>query len=159
MRIYFDCFWYSKDNQSPPLILAHWNSGIKLFLTWGQGARVDNISGILLDLFLLLSERRTRQGHQTSPGGFEDTEWSDQLQEGVDTGRLGGAVKVGLRVSFCWRGRKICRGLFITYSSTMQLFVLISSTLPPNWWVRRVMASRCSCLCRRAWLGGRFRGW
>lgn len=37
-----------------------------------------------------------------------------------------------------------------TYSSTMQLLLLISRTLPPNWWVRRVIASRCSCLCLRA---------
>jgi len=37
-----------------------------------------------------------------------------------------------------------------TYTSTMQLFVLMSSTFPPNWWVRCVMASKCSCLCRNA---------
>lgn len=36
------------------------------------------------------------------------------------------------------------------YTSTIQLFVLMSSTFPPNWWVRCVIASRCSCLCLSA---------
>ncbi len=33
---------------------------------------------------------------------------------------------------------------------SIQLLVLMSRTLPPNWWVRCVMASRCSCLCLSA---------
>jgi hypothetical protein len=62
-------------------------------LTRGQGAGIDNVGSILLDLLVGLTQRRARKGHQTSPGGLENTEGTDQLEERVDTGRLGRAVK------------------------------------------------------------------
>jgi hypothetical protein len=58
-----------------------------------EGAGIDNVGGILLDLLVGLKQRRAGKGHQTSPGGLEDTEGSDQLEERVDTGRLSRAVK------------------------------------------------------------------
>ena len=44
-------------------------------------------------------------------------------------------------------------------TSTIQLFVDISRTLPPNWCVRRSIARKCSCLCRKASLGASPLGW
>jgi hypothetical protein len=62
-------------------------------LTRGKGASVDDIGGVLLDLFGRLGERRPGQSHQTGASGFEDTEGADKLEEGVDTGRLRGAIE------------------------------------------------------------------
>jgi len=61
-------------------------------LTRRQGAGIDDISGILLDILGRLGQRRTGQSHETGTGGLEDTERTDQLEERVDTAGLGGAV-------------------------------------------------------------------
>ena len=50
-------------------------------LAGGESAGVDNVGGILLDLFVVLRQRRTGEGHETSAGGLKDTERSDELQE------------------------------------------------------------------------------
>jgi len=39
---------------APVLIVERVMVSGKLFLTWGHGARVNNISGLLLELFVLL---------------------------------------------------------------------------------------------------------
>lgn len=62
-------------------------------LAGGQGAGIDNVGGILLDLLGVLGQRGTGQSHETGTGGLEDTEGTDQLEEGVDTAGLGGAVE------------------------------------------------------------------
>lgn len=62
-------------------------------LTRREGAGVNNIGGVLLNLLGRLGERRSGQSHQTGAGGFEDTEGTDELEEGVDTGRLSGAIE------------------------------------------------------------------
>lgn len=109
--------------------------GVDVFDLWvgtclarRQGAGIDKISGVLLDILALLRQRRTRQSHETGSGGLEDTERTEQLEEGVDTAGLGGAVESGISKS---NGQLFnARG---TYTSTMQLLLLISKTLPPNW--------------------------
>ena len=66
-------------------------------LTRGELADVDNVISLLGNGFIIGAvEWRTRQGHETSAGGLEDTEGSDQLQEGLDSVRFGGAVCVML---------------------------------------------------------------
>lgn len=60
-------------------------------LAGGQGAGVDDVSGLLLELLGLLGQRGTRQSHETGTSGLKDTEGTDELEEGVDTVRLGGA--------------------------------------------------------------------
>lgn len=62
-------------------------------LAGGQGAGVDHVGGILLELLGLLGQRRTRQSHETGTGGLEDTEGTDELEERVDTAGLGGAAE------------------------------------------------------------------
>jgi hypothetical protein len=62
-------------------------------LAGGKGAGIDNVGGVLLDLLSLLRQRGTRQSHETGTGRLEDTEGTDQLEEGVDTAGLGGAVE------------------------------------------------------------------
>ena len=59
-----------------------------------QGAGIDDISGILLDLLALLGQRRTGKGHETGTGGLQDTEGTDQLQERIDTAGLGGPERI-----------------------------------------------------------------
>lgn len=46
-------------------------------LAGGQGAGVDNVGGVLLDILGLLGQRRTGQSHETGTGGLEDTEGAD----------------------------------------------------------------------------------
>ena len=67
-----------------------WKFGYSL--ARGQGAGINNVGSILLDVLVGLTQRRTGKGHQTSPGGLKDTEGTDQLEERVDTGRLGRAI-------------------------------------------------------------------
>lgn len=57
-------------------------------LTRGQGAGIDNISGVLLNLLALLRQGRAGQGHETSASGLKDTEGTNELEERVDTARL-----------------------------------------------------------------------
>lgn len=61
------------------------------FLTRGQGAGVDNVGSLLLKLLGLLGQRRTGQSHETGTGGLQNTERTDEFEEGVDTVRLSGA--------------------------------------------------------------------
>lgn len=56
-----------------------------------QGASIDNVGGILLNLLAGLTKRRAGKGHQTGPGGLKNTERTDQLEERVNTVGLGGA--------------------------------------------------------------------
>lgn len=60
-------------------------------LTRGEGAGIDNVGGILLNLLGGLGQRGTGQSHETGTGGLEDAEGTDQLEEGVDTVGLSGA--------------------------------------------------------------------
>lgn len=62
-------------------------------LARGQGAGIDNVGGILLELLGVLGQRGTGQSHETGTGGLEDTEGTDQLEERIDTAGLGGAVE------------------------------------------------------------------
>jgi hypothetical protein len=62
------------------------------YLARGQGAGIDNVGGILLELLSLLGQRGTGQSHETGAGGLKNTEGTDELEEGVDAVRLGGAI-------------------------------------------------------------------
>jgi hypothetical protein len=62
-------------------------------LAGGQGAGIDNVGGILLDLLGVLGQRGAGQSHETGTSGLEDTEGTDQLEEGVDTAGFGGTVE------------------------------------------------------------------
>lgn len=62
-----------------------------LHLTRRKGAGIDDVGSFLFDLLVGLGERRTGKGHETGPGGFQDTEGSNHLHEGVDTVWLCGA--------------------------------------------------------------------
>lgn len=54
-----------------------------------QSGGVNNVGGILLGFLALLRQRRTGQSHETGPSRLENTEGTDQLEERVDTARLG----------------------------------------------------------------------
>lgn len=46
-----------------------------------QGAGIDNVGGVLLELLSVLGERGAGKSHETGTGGLEDTEGTDQLEE------------------------------------------------------------------------------
>jgi hypothetical protein len=121
------------------------NGNAGYYLTRGKGAGVNHVGSFLLELFVGLKQRRPGQSHQTGSGGLENTEGGNEFHEGVNTAGLSRAIKKSVSIETSWKewGER-------TDSSTMQLLVLISKTLPPNWWVNRVIASRCSCLCLKA---------
>lgn len=99
-----------------------------LGLTRRKGAGIDNVGGLLFSFLVRLVERRTGKGHQTGSGGFEDTEGCDELHKGVDTIWLSGTIdQVShlITISTKSEGDE-------TYTSTMQLLVLMSRTFPPN---------------------------
>ena len=116
-------------------------------LTRRKLASIDNLVCFLHMRVLVGSiERRARQSHKTSPCRFQNAEGSDELEERVDSRGLGRAVSISLADIAC----ADVDDRSSAYISTMQLFVLMSNTLPPNWWVKYVMLFRCSCLCLRA---------
>jgi hypothetical protein len=62
------------------------------YLAGGQSAGVDNVGGLLLELLVLLGQRGTGQSHEAGTGGLKNTEGTDELEEGVNTVRFGGAM-------------------------------------------------------------------
>jgi hypothetical protein len=53
-----------------------------------EGAGINDLFGLLDELLVGAVQGRAWKGHETGAGGLEDTEWSNELHERVDTGRL-----------------------------------------------------------------------
>jgi hypothetical protein len=98
-------------------------------LARGQLAGIDNLVRLLQVGILVGSiQRGARQSHETGPGGLENAERSNEFEERVYPGRLRRAVReCNQYESGLGMGHDL-----ITYTSTMQLLVLMSRTFPPN---------------------------
>jgi hypothetical protein len=125
-------------------------------LTRRKGALVDNILGVLLIDLTRTVERRTGKSHKTwrvfvSMGNKlykESSIYRDDSPVLALSKIPNGAInfmKLSIREGFA-------------DTSTMQLLVLMSKTLPPNWWVKCVMCSKCWFFRRSASDGARLRG-
>jgi hypothetical protein len=126
-------------------------------LTRRKGALVDNILGVLLIDLTRTVERRTWKSHKTwrvcvsvcNRLYKESSIYRDDSPVLALSKIPNGAInfmKLSIREGFA-------------DTSTMQLLVLMSKTLPPNWWVKCVMCSKCWFFRRSASEGARLRGW
>ncbi len=98
------------------------------YLARGESAGVHHIVCVSDGILVGSVQRRSRKCHQPGPGGFEDTKGSNQFREGIDSAGFGGAVQNLAKVLvYCGEERT-----GNTNTSTIQLFVLMSSTFPPN---------------------------
>lgn len=86
----------SKRKENQPRYSSKWFILAQLILTRRQGAGIDNVSSFLLNFLGNFSKWRTSQGHQTGSGGFQDTEGTDEFEEGIDTGWFGGSILISL---------------------------------------------------------------
>ena len=93
-------------------------------------AGVNNLVCIFHVCILVGSEeRRAWKSHQSCSRGFKDTERSDKFEERVNPSWLRGPVMAS---ELALMQNLAAHSASTTYTSTMQLLVLISSTLPPN---------------------------
>lgn len=73
-------------------------------LTRRKLASIDNFVGFLDEGVIgRATEDRPRKGHETCAGRFEDTEGSNELQEGINTTGLGRSVEVEVNQKFSGR--------------------------------------------------------